>query len=192
MWKQKALTLTTLASITILGLSGCGQSANGVNTATTSSSSRPAYSASSVNTNAKQITETLTISPDGPKYTPANFTLPPNTVVNFKIIDKDNGAATIPSGYIKVRGTIDGTMVVNGKKVSELDAKNVAHTLTFPSLNLNVPVPPSATVAFSIKTPRKPGNYTWQCYAACGSGQSGWGGVMSQMGAMQGTLTVKA
>ena len=138
-----------------------------------------------------------------PEYVPARFTLPPHALVQVTVRDFDDGAADIPPGYEVVRGTVDGTMrVFNGANatvtsgagtiVKQLPMKKVAHTLTVvgEGFYLNVPMPPLSTVVFSIKTPG-PGTYPWQCMAACGTGEGGWGGPMAKNGWMQGAMVVR-
>lgn len=39
---------------------------------------------------------------------------------------------------------------------------------------------------------KKAGSYRWQCFDPCGSGPSGFGGVMAEPGYMCGTLMVTA
>jgi hypothetical protein len=138
-----------------------------------------------------------------PEFLPADFTVPANAIVDVEIRDFDDGPATVPAGYNKVIGTIGGTMKVikalNGPvdqqpstTVSEVPANQVAHTLTFADngFKLNVPIPPLSTVEFSFQAPAA-GTYSWQCYAACGTDQSGWGGPMATDGWMKGTMTVQ-
>jgi hypothetical protein len=138
--------------------------------------------------------------PGWPEYVPAFFTVPAHTLLQVEIRCFDSGTATVPSGYERVRGTVGGTMevlsAVNGdvdtapaKRVAELASTGVAHTLTFSDLGVNVPIPPLATVRFALRTPA-PGRYGWQCMAACGTGQGGWGGPMAESGYMQGVMTV--
>jgi len=135
-----------------------------------------------------------------PEFAPADFIVPANTLVHVEIRCFDDGAAPIPSGYERVRGTLGGTMelihAVNGNvgaqkgtTVRFIDSKNVAHTLTFSDIGLNVPLPPLSTVRFAFHTPGR-GHYGWQCMAACGTGTGGWGGPMEANGYMQGTMTV--
>jgi hypothetical protein len=135
-----------------------------------------------------------------PEYVPADFTVPADSLVHVEIRCFDNGTASVPSGYEYVHGTVGGTMQlirgVNGNvdalpvvTVNHVAPGNVAHTLTFSDLNLSVPVPPLSTVRFAVHTPGR-GTYGWQCMAACGTGQGGWGGPMATQGYMNGFMHV--
>lgn len=133
-------------------------------------------------------------------YVPADFSVPANSTVHAEVRCFDGGAADIPSGYEKVRGTLDGSMTVlaavdgdvaqaKSQTVTSGGPKDVAHTLTIADTGLNVPIPPLSTVRFTFKT-GAPGAHGWQCMAACGTGQGGWGGPMAANGYMSGTMTV--
>ncbi len=134
-----------------------------------------------------------------PQFLPANFRVAANSTVQAEIRCFDDGVASIPSGYEKVRGTVGGSMTilsaVNGdvstaksQTVQAVDPKNVAHTLTFADTGMNIPIPPLSTVRFTFKA-GPAGTHGWQCMSACGSG-GGWGGPMSAAGWMKGTMTV--
>ena len=139
---------------------------------------------------------------DWPQYVPANFTLPAKRLVQVTVRCYDDGPADIPGGYNIVRGTVDGTMRVikgtpdsispqDGTVVKQIGAKETAHTFTVNGDNffLNVPVPPLSTVVYRFMSPPA-GSYPWQCMAACGTGDGGWGGAMATDAWMQGTITV--
>ncbi len=137
--------------------------------------------------------------PDGyPNITPAYFSAPANSQVEFIIHSYDDGPAPVVGDDYKVKGTVGGYELVDGKKVTAFNKNNVAHTITMPQLNLNIPLPPKTanepyvTVKAFYNTGNA-GQYNWQCMAACGSGKSGWGGAMSPApgkGWMYGTFTV--
>ncbi len=135
-----------------------------------------------------------------PEYVPGDFTVPAHSSVRVEIRCFDDGSASIPGSYSRVKGTLDGTMAVtsgtNGVLSSEKvqtvkvwDPKKIAHTLTVPDIGLNIPVPPMSTVKFTFVT-GAPGTHVWQCMSKCGSGSSGWGGAMASNGWMKGTMTV--
>ncbi len=142
-----------------------------------------------------------------PEFVPANFTVPANTLLRVQIRCFDDGPAPLAAdSYSKVAGTEGGTITVikalngmvdktQGKTVTEIPADGVAHTLTIIGQNsknlLNVPLPPLSTVKFAFRTPGA-GSYYWQCFAACGTGESGWGGPMVTQGWMKGIMTVAA
>lgn len=138
--------------------------------------------------------------PGWPMYVPADFSVPANATVHAEVRCFDNGAAAIPSGYEKVRGTVNGSMTVlaavdgdvahaKSQTVTSGGPKDVAHTLTIADTGRNIPIPPLCTVRFTFKT-GAPGAHGWQCMAACGTGQGGWGGPMATNGYMSGTMTV--
>lgn len=140
--------------------------------------------------------------PQWPAYIPADFTVPSEALVHVEIRCFDPGTAVVPSGYERVQGTVGGTEEVTGtvegvlsnkpsRTVTTLASTNVAHTFTFAEPKLSVPIPPLSTVRFAFKTGAA-GHYGWQCMAACGTGNGGWGGPMSTQGYMAGTMTVTA
>lgn len=141
-------------------------------------------------------TEILTGAMDhlnGPEYSPAFFVLPANATVEMTVRSYDNGPAPAP-GYTTIRGTVGNTIAVNGKTVSKVAANDITHTFTVPALGLSVPIPAVTTgryvtVTFEFHTGAA-GTYTWQCYAQCGNGTSGWGYPMTTQGMMTGTVTV--
>jgi hypothetical protein len=129
-----------------------------------------------------------------------SLTVPANTLVTVTIRNFDLGDATMPSDspLLLVRGTAGGTATFNGQSYSALGPTKVAHTFTIPQLGINVPIPGDApdnatflTVTFSFRTGNA-GNYAFQCFAPCGTGSNGFGGPMSSMAYMRGTLTVRA
>jgi hypothetical protein len=141
--------------------------------------------------------------PDWPAYEPANLVLPAHSLVQITVRDYDDGAADIPGGYNQVKGTIGGVMRLikgpdatitpeAGTVVKEIPVKDVAHTFTMIGAGffMNVPMPVLSTVVYRFMTPG-PGTYPWQCMAACGTGDGGWGGPMAKDGWMRGVVTVK-
>lgn len=213
---NKKVIVSALGIATMFAVSACGTNSSSqpqpstaptnttAATNSTSSAATASNTAASSTTTQKPVNLAIQIvtgkmdgKPGWPKFEPADTSLPANSVVNVTIKDYDDGAASIPQGYNLVKGTIGGTITVDGKTVSSIPAKNVAHTLSIASLGLNVPIPPKtdsekyATITFSFKTPATPGQLTWQCMAACGSGSSGWQGAMSSDGWMKGIYTVQ-
>ncbi len=139
---------------------------------------------------------------DWPQYVPANLSLPAKRLIRVTVRCYDDGPADIPTGYNVVRGTVDGTMRVikgtpdsisptDGTVVKQIGFKDTAHTFTVNGDNffMNVPIPPLSTVVYEFMTPAA-GSLPWQCMAACGTGEGGWGGAMATDGWMQGTITV--
>ncbi len=160
----------------------------------------------------------LTNSAFGPRYTNPDWTVHKGQVVTLRITNFDNGAAPLMGfqvAYDNVEGTLGAgqgcsstahgpgarctevsTETVGGRAVTHVPAAELSHTFTIPALGLNLPLPlaPSAkgitVVARFVAT--RTGTFTWQCYAPCGSGQSGMGGAMSVPGWMEGKVTVLA
>ncbi len=130
---------------------------------------------------------------NGPAYSPAFFRLPAHATIRMTVRSFDDGAAPTP-GYTAIRGTIGNAILVNGRTVHQVAASDIAHTFTVAALGLSVPIPAAprgraVTVTFTFHTGAA-GTYTWQCYAQCGNGPSGWGFPMTTKGMMTGTVTV--
>ena len=145
----------------------------------------------------KLVTGKMDGKPGWPKFEPADATLPANAIVNVTVKNYDDGNASIPAGDNKVTGTVNSNMTVDGKTVTSVKTADVAHTITIPTIGLNVPIPVRSssekydTIKFSFKTPSTPQKLDWQCMATCGSGKSGWGGAMATDGWMKGVFTVQ-
>jgi hypothetical protein len=144
-----------------------------------------------------------------------NFQVPTHTLVTITIENYDSATPLLNPFYAAARGTVGGTMTVDGKAVSQADPNNVSHTFTIhslinqpstqPWLFVSIPLTAVASDAktddggmplqpvvtqFSFMTPDKPGNYIWQCFDPCGTGFNGFGGPMSTKGYMSGTFDV--
>ncbi len=117
------------------------------------------------------------------EYFPANFTIPADVNVVVTIHNYDNGTNPLGDSFGKVTGTVGGTATINGETVSSIPGAQISHTFSVAGLGLNVPLPPSSTVVFTIIA-EVPGTYTWHCLAPCDIG------AMATPGFMQGTLTV--
>lgn len=183
----------------MLSVTACGTPSTNAPAPTTTpqkSVTTPTAAPKTVNLTMKVITGKMANKPGWPRFVPANATLPKNAIVNVTIHNYDDGNAPIPSGYNKVKGTIGRTMNVDGHTYSSIPVSTVAHTFTISSIGLNVPIQVRSasekfdTVTFSFKTPSTAQTLTWQCYAACGTGTSGWQGPMMANGWMKGTLTI--
>lgn len=155
-----------------------------------------------VSVNLSILTGKMLGKPGWPQYTPAEFTVPAHSLVTVTIRNFDSGQAQVPAAYLRVQGTVGGTIAVaHGVRgnvavlpvthLSAVAANDVAHTFTVPALGLNVPIPPASTVTFSFRTGAA-GSYAWQCFAPCGTGPTGWSGAMAALGYMQGHITVQA
>lgn len=138
-----------------------------------------------------------------PAYMPSALTLPADTDVTITVVNFDDATA-LPTGSEQFAVA---TGVVGKVSVQALDATNpnadapatlvnsmdpatgVSHTFTISKLGINVPIAPMSKTTFTIHT-GKAGTYEWQCMDPCGTGDTGWGGAMSQTGYMRGTMTV--
>ncbi len=190
--KMNKLALSVLASGMLFGMMGAGMTVSAHSVA-------KHVSATSIKYPTVIMTTVYTGKQDGkkgwPEFTPSNFSVPANTRVELIIHSYDDGPAAIMGDNYKVKGTVGGYELVDGKKFTGFNKNNVAHTITVPSLNLNIPIPPKTgkeayvTVVAQFNT-GKAGNYNWQCMGACGSGSSGWMGAMATNGWMKGAFSV--
>ena len=140
-------------------------------------------------------TGTITGRDGWPRYAPSTITVPAGKPVTLMITNYDDANTPLAAGtpYNSVQG---GRETVNGKPVTFVSNKVIAHTFTVPALHLNLPIPMETagaglgnTITFTF-TPHKRGTYTFQCYTPCGAGKNGVGGPMMTKGYMQGTLIV--
>jgi hypothetical protein len=138
--------------------------------------------------------------PGSPKFvangrSSARIALPANTLITVVLRSYDNGTAPPPAIYGTVQGTVGNVIKLNGKTVRSVALKTIAHTFTVPALGLNVPIPAVTgnakyiTETFQFRT-GKAGTFTWQCYAPCGTGSTGWGGPMVTPGEMTGRVAI--
>jgi hypothetical protein len=117
------------------------------------------------------------------QYFPANFTIPSDVNVIVTIRNYDNGTNPVPDLSGRVAGTVGGTALINGQSVTSISGQNVSHTFTVASLGVNVPIPPSSSVTFTLLI-EPAGVYQWHCMAPCQAN------AMVTPGFMEGTLTV--
>ncbi len=148
-----------------------------------------------------------------PFYHPSTtLQLPANSAVTIRFRQYDSGGQIYNPFFAKVHGSMDGTMTVNGKKVTEIDPGSVGHTFTVhqypesgqPNLFLSVPLPmvPSSVKTDSNGYPVTPqeisvtfitgeaGTYVWNCEFPCGDLYQEFGGPMQTRGWMAGTFEV--
>ena len=151
--------------------------------------------------------------PDWVSYGPTSaLRVPAHSLVTVTIKQYDGGETITNKYFAKVRGTVDGTMTVDGKVETQTDPDTVGHTFTIHAaptnqdpLFVSIPLPAVADdapvaagsdypaphiVTFSFVT-GGPGEYVWNCEFPCGDGYyAKFGGAMSTRGYMSGTLTV--
>jgi hypothetical protein len=150
--------------------------------------------------------------PDWVSYGPTtNLSVPAHSLVTVTIRQYDTGGTITNPYFAKVHGTVDGTIMVNGKTTTSENPDAIGHTFTIHALPTNqdplfvsVPLPAlpdsakpapgsdypaPAVVTFSFVA-GGPGNYVWNCEYPCGDGYANFGGPMATRGYMSGTLTV--
>jgi uncharacterized protein YaiE (UPF0345 family) len=151
--------------------------------------------------------------PDWVSYGPTSaFKVPAHSLVTITIDQYDGGEKITNPYFATVRGTLGGTMTVDGKTVTHTDPDTVGHTFTIHGaptnqdpLFISVPLPavsddaPTAAgsdypaphvVTFSFVTGGR-GEYIWNCEFPCGDGYyAKFGGPMSTRGYMSGTFSV--
>lgn len=127
------------------------------------------------------------------------MTLPRNTLVTIVIHNFDSATPPRNPYFSLVQGTVGGVEYVDGKKTKVLDPSIMSHTFTIPDFGVSVPmkgIPDNAkpnafeTMKFTFRTPNRTGVFRWQCIVPCGSGLYGNGGPMSEIGYMQGLITL--
>jgi len=145
-----------------------------------------------------------------------HLVLPAHSLIKMKINGYDGGEKLNNAFFARVVGTVDGTMMLNGKSVTGLTDSQVQHTFTLHSLPtgsqdplfVNIPLmiqPEEAMAKFddagTLPTPNVmefsfytngPGEYVWNCEYPCGDGTyAKFGAAMSKYGFMSGKVTVK-
>jgi hypothetical protein len=139
--------------------------------------------------------------PDWVTYCPSTTIKVPAFSTVTITIDQYDSATTLHNPFFSsVRGTVGGTMTVNGRPMSQVRLDAAGHTFTIqtpPNTNesqlfVSVPllgVPDNApnvvtvngnkypkpnVIVFRFKT-GTPGTYVWHCYIPCGTGLAGDG-----------------
>ncbi len=151
--------------------------------------------------------------PDWVSYGPSSsLRVPAHALVTITINQYDSGGTITNPFFAQARGTLGGTMTVNGKSETKTNADAVGHTFTIHAaptnqdpLFVSVPLPAQddnaqpapgsdypkpIVVQFSFIT-KGPGEYAWNCEFPCGDGYyAKFGGPMATRGYMSGTFTV--
>jgi hypothetical protein len=133
-------------------------------------------------------------------YLPTTFfKVPPNSTLRITIDQQDGASGMRNPYYALVRGTIGGTMTVNGQTMTTIDPTTAAHSFAVPDLGVNVPLlgvdssapaGSSNKIVFSFKVPAS-GIFHWQCFVPCAAGTLyGLGGPMQTLGFMDGQIEV--
>ena len=146
--------------------------------------------------------------PAWPSYGPTNqYQVPAHALVTVTIRQYDSGGALNNAWFDKVRGTVGGTAIINGKVVTSINPNNVGHTFTVrgtpgtdPGFFVSVPLPlvpgdsqtdngKYETIVFSFISGDK-GLYAWNCEFPCGTSIASFGGPMNAYGYMSGFVHV--
>lgn len=140
--------------------------------------------------------------PDWVTYCPTtSLKLPAHSTVTFTVDQYDSATALHNPFFDQVRGTVGGTMSVDGTTMTHIAPDAPGHTFTLqtppdsnePYLFVSVPLvgtpananqsavtvngnpyPKPEVITFQIKTGAA-GTYVWHCYVPCGTGLSGDG-----------------
>jgi hypothetical protein len=91
--------------------------------------------------------------PDWPAYGPTNeFQVPAHALVTVSVRQYDSGGSLNSPWFSRVRGTVGGVAIINGKSVSSINPNNVGHTFTVrgapgvdPNFFVSVPLPLAMT-----------------------------------------------
>jgi hypothetical protein len=152
----------------------------------------------------------LARSPDGTWVHSTVLRVPSHSTVTVTVYQFDTATGLRNPFWGQPRGTIGGTMNVDGKTLNVLDPDLASHTFAIPDLGVSVPlkgVPDDAknqcsvapcslsqahtTVTFSFES-GEPGKFRWQCFVPCAAGfPLGFGGPMQSLGWMDGYLMVE-
>lgn len=148
--------------------------------------------------------------PDWVSYSTTNLEVPAHALVTVTVDQYDSGEALLNPFFATVRGT-EGQATLDGQPFTHIDPEAVAHTFTLRSipgnnptdLFVNVPLAPTPddaptqsngyaaprVITFSFIT-GDPGTYQWNCEFPCGAFYRDFGGPMSTIGYMAGTMKV--
>jgi len=140
-----------------------------------------------------------------------NFEVPAHSAITITVKNYDSGESLNNDFFGRVRGTIDGTAMLNGVKITNVAPNHVGHTFTLHGMSdgqdqLFVSVPMQAVDDANIPDSgytTKPnvttftfitgdaGEYVWNCEYPCGDGTiAKFGSAMSTMGFMSGHFNV--
>jgi hypothetical protein len=137
------------------------------------------------------------------------FQVPAHSLVHVTIYQYDTATGLRNPFWSQVRGTVGGSMTVDGKSMNALDPDLASHTFAIPDMGVTVPLKGVAddaknqcsvapcplseahtTITFTIRTGRR-GKYRWQCFVPCAAAFIfGNGGPMQTPGWMDGYLNV--
>ncbi len=116
-----------------------------------------------------------------------NITVTAGTTVKFVVTSWDNAlnqnySAAVSTPFTAYNDTASGQVASSYSQGQSISAMPIGHTFSIPDLNVNIPIPPTTAVIFSL-TFSKPGIYEYICDSPCGPG-------MGLTGYMQGYIIV--
>ena len=137
------------------------------------------------------------------------FKVPAHSLVRVTILQYDTATGLRNPFWSQVRGTVGGTMTVDGRRMNALPPDDASHTFAIQDLGVSVPlkgvgdnapnqcsVAPCTlaqahtTVTFTFRTGKR-GTFRWQCFVPCAASfVFGNGGPMQSIGWMDGYLHV--
>jgi hypothetical protein len=137
------------------------------------------------------------------------FRVPAHSLVHVTLYQYDTATGLRNPFWSEVRGTVGGTMTVDGKTMNALPPDDASHTFAIPDLGISVPLKGVAddaknqcsaapctlaqahmTITFTFRTGRR-GTFRWQCFVPCAASfVFGNGGPMQSPGWMDGYLKV--
>lgn len=123
----------------------------------------------------------------GPGPNDNNITVTAGTTIKFVVTSWDNAinqnySATASTPFTAYNDTASGQVASSYSQGQSISAMQIGHTFSIPDLNVNIPIPPTTAVVFSL-TFSKPGIYEYTCDSPCGPG-------MGLTGYMQGYIIV--
>jgi len=116
-----------------------------------------------------------------------NVTVKAGTTVDFVLTTIDtavlqNFSDTVSTPFTVYNDTASGVVASRYSEGQAISNMPIGHTFTITQLGLNIPIPPTTVVSFSV-TFSKPGTYMFMCDTPCGPG-------MGLNGYMQGYVVV--
>lgn len=137
------------------------------------------------------------------------FKVPAHSLVHVTVLQYDTATGLRNPFWSQVRGTVGGTMTVDGKTTNALPPDDASHTFAIPDLGVTVPLKGVAdnapnqcsvapctlaqahtTITFTFRTGKR-GTFRWQCFVPCAAAFIfGNGGPMQSIGWMDGYLKV--
>ena len=125
----------------------------------------------------------------GPGPNDNNITVTNGTTVKFVVTSWDNAinenySAVASTPFTAYNDTASGQVASSYSQGQSISVMPIGHTFSIPSMNVNVPIPPTTAVIFSL-TFSKPGVFMYTCESPCGPG-------MNETGYMQGYIIVNS